>query len=121
MRILISKDPRYPINNKKVRLSIRKILNKNKIDDDYELSVAFVGKRKARQYNEDYRKMDYIPEVLSFSQKGEKAGDKKLIGDLLICFPQARERAIEENRMVDEVLEELYEHGIKNLVNDLSE
>ncbi len=120
MRILISKDPRYPLENKKIKAAVKKILKQLGIKDNFEVSIAFVGKRKALRMNKIYRQMDYIPEVLSFSQDGDQAGEQKLLGDILICFPQVRERAITENRLVDEVIEELLAWGLRNLVTDLS-
>jgi rRNA maturation RNase YbeY len=119
MRILISKDPRYPLDNKKIREKVEEILKQLGIKNVFEISLAFVGKRKALEMNHSYRRADYIPEVLTFSQEGEKAGGQRLLGDILICFPQARERALAENKMVDEVIEELLIHGLKNLISDL--
>jgi len=119
MKVLISKDPRYPIDNKKIRKKVDMIFRRLETPSNCELSIFFVGRRKAKQMNQGYRQMDYIPEVLSFSQGGDRVGGRILLGDLLICFPQVRERAIRENQLVDKILGETLEHGIKNLLKEV--
>lgn len=116
MNILIKKDPRYPLNLKNIRLKAKEILKAFGLSDKTELSIIFVGKRKAKQLNEDYRKMDYVPEVLAFPMN-ERGPDGVLrLGDVMICFPLARDRAFRRERLVEEIVFELLEHGIGNLV-----
>jgi len=116
MRISIKKDPRYRINTKKVRLTVKNILKDYRLDGDVEMGIVFVGKRKAKDLNIRYRKMDYIPEVLAFPSEGEKTPEGfRFLGDIVLCYPSLREKAIAENQMVDEATEELLRHGIKNL------
>jgi len=116
MKVLIKKDPRYPLDLKKIRQKAKEILASFGLSDKVELSLYFIGTRKAKELNQTYRKMDYIPEVLSFSMN-EKGPDGVLrLGDLVICFPKARDLAMKRNRMVEEIIAELLEHGIKNLV-----
>lgn len=118
MKILIKRDPRYHLDLKKIRQKTRKILAPFDLEEKTELSLNFVGKRKAGQLNKSYRKMDYIPEVLSFPMK-EKGPDRILrLGDIVICFPLARDQAMKRGRLIEEVIGELLEHGIKNLVSD---
>ena len=79
--------------------------------------MALVGERAAKKLNQDYRQADYIPEVLAFPlQEEEPAGDGvRRWGDVVICFPQARQLAVKFNRPLDEVLMELLVHGLKNI------
>ncbi len=117
MKILIKKDPRYPLDLKKIRQRTRAILKQFGFHDQIELSLYFVGRRKAKQLNQTYRKMDYIPEVLAFPLN-ERGPDGILrLGDLVICFPRARDLAMKRNRLVEEIIVELLEHGIKNLIS----
>jgi ssRNA-specific RNase YbeY (16S rRNA maturation enzyme) len=61
--------------------------------------------------------MDYIPEVLSFpSAETVTPEGNKFLGDVMICFPLARERAIIENQLLEKSIEELLRHGINNLI-----
>lgn len=57
----------------------------------YELSLAFVGETKAKQYNEAYRQKSYVPNVLSFPlEKG--------VGEIIIC-PAVAKRECRKHEM----------------------
>ncbi len=117
IKVLIYKDPRYPLEVKKIRQKAKEILSGLGLKDRVELSLAFVGARRAKKLNQEFRQQDYFPEVLSFSLEEPRAEDGFLrLGDVMICFPLAREMARRENRMLMEVLADLLDHGIKNLV-----
>lgn len=117
MKIFIKKDPRYPLNLKPLRLKARKLLSSSNFSEKTELNIIIVGTRKAKDLNIKYRKMDYTPEVLAFPMNEKKADGWFYLGDILICFPLAREQALKRNCFVEEIMFELLEHGIKNLTN----
>ena len=117
-RILIKKDPRYPLDVKEIRQIVKDILKKYDLAEKVELSINFVGKRKAKGLNKDYRNMDYIPKVLAFPMDEETPEGTNLIGDVVVCFPLARKEARQRKRMVREIIEELLEHGIDNLISN---
>ncbi len=117
MIIEVKKDPRYKVSTKAVRGIAEKILIDFGLSDKTELSIIFVGKRKAKELNLTYRQMDYIPEVLSFpSDKEITPAGNLFLGDVMICFPLARQRAMVENQLMEKSIEELLRHGINNLV-----
>ncbi len=116
-RVFVKKDPRWSLSVKEVRKIAKKLLSEFLSSGRIELSVLFVGKRKAKKLNQNYRKMDYVPQVLAFPQDGEEMADGwKRLGDVVICLPLLREEAIVENRFLMEVLENWLRHGIKNLI-----
>ncbi len=117
-RILIKKDPRYPLDVKEMREIVKDILKEYDLAEEIELSVNFVGKRKAKNLNKDYRDMDYIPKVLAFPMEEQSPEGRKLLGDVVVCFPLARKEARQRKRMVNEIIEELLEHGIDNLITN---
>lgn len=118
MKIEIKKDPRYPIDVKRVRQLTKEVLKENDISGSVELSLNFVGKRKAKKLNREYRGKDYIPGVLTFPMH-EKGPDGQLrLGDVMICFPKARAEARKRERLVIEIIREWLEHGISNLINN---
>ncbi len=118
MKILIKKDPRYPLDVKKIRQIAKDILGENNLPEEIELSLNFVGKRKAKELNQDYRNKEYIPKVLSFPLH-EKGPDQVLrLGDIVVCFPLARKEARQRQRMVNEIIKELLEHGIGNIISN---
>ncbi len=43
------------------------------------------------------------------------------LGDIIISYPQAREEAREEKKMVDDKIDELVIHGIKHLLGNSDE
>jgi len=117
MKILIKKDPRYPLNLKSLRLKAKEILTSFNFSQKTELSINIIGKRKAKDLNVKYRKMDYIPEVLAFPMNEKRADGWFYLGDVVLCFPLVRDQAIKRNCMVEEIMFELLEHGLKNLTS----
>lgn len=119
MIIEVKKDPRYKVSIKVIKRIAEKILIDFGLKDKTELSIIFVGKRKAKELNIAYRQMDYVPEVLSFpSDKEITPAGNLFLGDVMVCFPLARERAMIENQLMEKSIEELLRHGINNLVNN---
>lgn len=117
MKIEIKKDPRYPIDVKKVRQLAEEILEERGVSKNVELSLNFVGKRKARKLNQQYRNKDYIAGVLSFPMHEQGPDGKLRLGDVMICFPEARAEARKRERLVIEIIKEWLEHGINNLID----
>lgn len=116
-KISIKKDPRFSFPNRTIRQLTNDILREYKVKEGSEISLAFVGRRKAKALNQKYRRMDYVPLVLSFSNNQEKTAEGNIfLGDLVICFSEAVQKAIVENQPLAEVLDELLRHGIVNLL-----
>ena len=118
MKVLIKKDPRYPLDVKRVRQEAEKILSSFGLSNKTELSILFIGKRKAKKLNQKYRNMDYIPEVLAFPMNEFDPDGILRLGDVAICFPLARDYAMKREKMVFEVIKEFLRHGIGNLVGN---
>lgn len=90
-----------------------------------EVSLALVGERKMRELAERYLGKEELHEVLSFPSNDPARPDdfvlppeSSFLGDIVICYPEARRIAMEQNRMVDEVLLELTEHGTMHLLGE---
>lgn len=119
--ILISAESRFLINRDLIRKEVAKILAGKKIKSQVELSISFVGDRKMRALNKKYRQLEETTPVLSFSQQNGGAfvappdGILRL-GDIVISYPQVVAMAVEENKLVDQVINELIVHGLKNLL-----
>jgi len=86
------------------------------------VSIALVGERKMRELGKKYMKDEILHEVLSFP--AQDAGSKFVqapegpltLGDIAICYPEARKIAIKRNKMMDDVISELAEHGTLHLL-----
>ncbi|HUW21668.1 MAG TPA: rRNA maturation RNase YbeY [Candidatus Bathyarchaeia archaeon] len=122
--ILIRSESRFPVNRKRIKRQVEKLLTINGLTFDVEVSLAFVGERRMIKLNREYRDLDQAAAVLSFSQLEEKAGERFIssppdtlyLGDIVICYPLAQKLANEENILIDEEIEALVEHGLLNLI-----
>jgi probable rRNA maturation factor len=74
----------------------------------YDLSVAFVGTKRAETLNREYRKKTYVPNVLSFPLD-EKTGELYLCPE--IAYPEAKDF----NLSKDGYIAFLFIHGCLHL------
>lgn len=125
-KILIKADSRFPINRKKIRELVVKILKAHGLENGVEVSLAIVGSRKMKALNKQYRCQDKTTSILVFpledgrSPSGfgfAKAPDNILrLGDIIIAYPQALKQAAKKNILLDEEIESLVKHGMKHLL-----
>lgn len=94
----VKKIPNFPFETMK-----NDILGKK-----YALSLSFVGPRRAQALNHDYRKKDYVPNVLSFPLEDN-------CGQIVICPDVAKREAHEYSLSVDGYMGFLYIHGLLHL------
>lgn len=74
-----------------------------KIEDGAELSVTFVDNERIREINRDYRDKDRPTDVISFAMEEMGEGEMEIVGvemprmlgDLIISIPRAKEQAEE--------------------------
>jgi probable rRNA maturation factor len=69
-----------------------------------------------RRLNLQYRGKDYATDVLSFSFRGEKDGNLRLLGEILVCPDVAAKNASRWNTSVERETRRLLAHGILHLV-----
>ena len=63
------------------------------VASDISVNITFVGEKKIRQLNKEFRQVDKVTDVLSFplfEADEQKQGD---IGDIVICTKRANEQA----------------------------
>jgi ssRNA-specific RNase YbeY (16S rRNA maturation enzyme) len=95
---------------------VQEVFENEQIDLNYSLNVVFVGKNKMKVFTEKYKNEKETLPVLSFKYD-EDIGEKEvLLGEVIICFPLVILLAAERNKRVDEMINELVKHGIKNLI-----
>lgn len=80
------------------------------------LNVVFVGKRKMREIANTYKNEDVALPVLSFAYKEQVGEQENLLGEVIICYPQAVLLAAERGKAVDQMLNALIVHGIENIM-----
>jgi len=74
----------------------------------YQLSLIFVGGKKAQELNVNYRKKNYVPNVLSFPLD-------KDCGEIFICPQIANKEAADFNLTKDGYIAFLFIHGLLHL------
>lgn len=131
INIVVSSDPRYPVNKFAIQSTILEIMQSNNIRGNVEIGISVVGDRKMHQFNKKYRGIDSTTNILSFAledlspqnlQHVPRVGfvaapDKVLrLGDILLSYPQVVEDAAIEGVSIDDELRFLVEHGVKHLL-----
>lgn len=117
----IMADSRYPFDRKRVKDALIRTLEEQEvIKGVVKISLSVVGERKIRELENKYFKEDKVTDVLSFPlQEGEEMPedfDGINLGDIVICYPQAKRQAIQWNRIIDEEVEFLACHGLLHLL-----
>jgi probable rRNA maturation factor len=85
-----------------------------------EVGVQFVGARRMRALNGEYRSVDAVTDVLSFplEEPGEEPlpGVPRLLGDVIVCPVQARRQALADGAPPAFELAVLLTHGLLHLL-----
>jgi len=83
-----------------------------------ELSVLFVGDTAMRTLNRTYRNKDQTTDVLSFSMREGRFPDIQpdLLGDVVICLPQAARQARVSGMTAASEIDRLMVHGLVHLL-----
>lgn len=69
-----------------------------------------------KQIAKTYKQENVALPVLAFPYKqGEQADGERIIGEVVICYPQAILLAAERTKTVDTMMKQLIEHGIRNI------
>ncbi|HLD27190.1 MAG TPA: rRNA maturation RNase YbeY [Patescibacteria group bacterium] len=112
--ILIFSHSRFKINRRAIQKSIGEILKKEGRKEKDSLNIIFVGVRKMRQIGLKLKNEKKAYPVLSFSYLNDEM-QKDLIGEIVICYPQAVLLAAEREKRVHAVIMQLIEHGVRSL------
>ena len=80
-----------------------------------EIQVSFVPPKKIQKINQEMRGKSYTPAVLSFPYY-DKTEDGMLLGEVLICKPEARKLAKKNGVTLDEQINALIVHGAKHIL-----
>ena len=106
---------RYKLNRKNLRSSIANLLLGKGVNSNHTINIVFIGKKKMKDISATYKKEDVALPVLAFPYR-EQHEEKKLLGEIFICYPQAVLLAAQKNKKVDVMSLQLVEHGIDNLL-----
>lgn len=88
------------------------------LERDAEITVRLVDAAEAQALNQDYRRKDYVPNVLTF-EYGElpasKPGARVLAGDVVICAPVVAREAREQQKPLHHHYAHMTVHGVLHL------
>lgn len=120
LRMEVKADSRYRFNRKKIREGVFRLLGEQGIKQPVELSLSMVGERKIRDLEKRYFGEDKVTDVLSFPQlEGKSIPSEEqvlVLGDVVVCYPQAKRQALKFNRLIDDEIEFLTCHGVLHLL-----
>lgn len=118
--VLIFVESRYKINRKRVKGTVMRVMKEAQVETPFEVSIAIVGDRKARELARKYMGDDKVHNVLSFSQTDltsfQVQSDILRLGDIVISYPEVIREAAKEEKFVDDKVDELVEHGLLHLL-----
>ncbi|HPO49941.1 MAG TPA: rRNA maturation RNase YbeY [Spirochaetota bacterium] len=104
------------LDSKNLGILAQKILTELKYGD-YDISLFFCTPETIRDLNKNYRKADYVTDVLSFSQlEGDEKIETSFLGDIAICLEKAKTQAKEMGHSLESELNFLVLHGILHLI-----
>jgi len=121
--VLIKSESRYPVDRRRIRDTVTQYLTSLGVKE-CEVSLAFVGKRKLQELSRRYLKDSLEHVVLSFPFTEIKAGipfpdtpeNSHILGEVVVCYPQAQGWARAKNTRVDDMIDRLVVYGIGHLV-----
>ncbi|CAN5225058.1 hypothetical protein BH09PAT2_BH09PAT2_01190 [soil metagenome] len=113
--INIYSSSRYKINKSGIKKYAQSLLEKHEGQRPGTMNIAFVGKRKMKEVANEYKNEDVALPILSFSYLHERTSGDDLIGEIVICYPQAVLLAAEREKKVDDMMYQLIEHGMQNI------
>lgn len=124
LNVLIKSESRYPVSKERISSTVSRVIEEKKVTGDIEVSVSIVGNRLMKRLNKTYRDLDKTTDVLSFSLTERKddttfidpPGDVLRLGDVVVSYPEAVDEASNEDKMVDQKIDELVEHGVLHLL-----
>lgn len=106
---------RFKINRKFIKKKAMDLLLQKGISDNNEINIAFIGKIKMKELVIKYKNENEALPVITFTYN-EQQGDKKILGEIIICYPLCVLLAAERNKRVDDMILNLFDHGVKNLL-----
>lgn len=114
-------DSRYAFDRKRIKEALVRVLKEQGIDDGkVKVSFSMVGERKIKELEQKYFNRDEVTDVLSFPmQEGDVTPedyDGMNLGDIVVCYPQAKRQALQWNKLIDDEIEFLACHGLLHLL-----
>ena len=124
IKVDVVKQSNYPVSATRLKKKLADFFLKKGIISDAEVSVAIVGEKKMMAISKKYLKDNLLHNVLSFTPDEAKERfiyppDGRIhLGEIIICYPLVFQESKKENRLIDEKVYELIEHGARHLLGE---
>lgn len=121
VKVSVTKQSNYPVRAGAIKKKLADLFINRGIVSDAEVSVAIVGEKKMMDLGNKYLKDRELHNVLSFTPSETREfvypPDGKLhLGEIIICYPMVVTEAKKENKLIDNKIYELVEHGALHLL-----
>jgi probable rRNA maturation factor len=117
--VLVDKQSNYPVNARKLKSRVKSFFIKEGIVSDAFVSIALVNEKKMLEISRKFLKDNKLHNVLSFTEE-EKSfvypPGKIYLGEIVVCFQKALMEAKDEEKLIDDKVYELVEHGSLHLL-----
>ncbi len=112
---------KFSVDEEKLLKTVETVLQEEKGEANYSVSLAFVDGEKMRELNRIHRGKDYITDVLSFFYN-----EGGVLGEVVVCPEKVEEDAQEKKISFEERCLVVTVHGVLHLLgytheDDLSE
>jgi len=125
IKIYVKKQNSYPISAVNIKKRLNNYLKKRGIVSDSICYIALVGEKMMKKIEKKYLKeSNSVHPVLSFTE--QEVTEKFVypnsnvirLGEIVVCYPLAFKQAKEQNRLIEDKVYELVEHGAKHLLGE---
>lgn len=120
--VIVKKQSNYPVNTSDIKKCLATLLEQSGIVSNTKVSVAIVGEKEMLDISNKYLKDNKVHNVLSFTYS--EVADKFIfppdnsthLGEIVVCYPKAKNQAKAEGKSVKKKIQELVEHGALHLI-----
>ena len=123
VKVDVKKLSNYPVSTVKIRRILQDALKKYGLKSDAYVSVAIVGEKKMIEIAQTYLKeKNVVHNVLTFASSDAKTAFSYPpshlmdVGEIIVCYPKAKEEANSEGILVEDKVLGLIEHGAAHLM-----
>ena len=120
--VSVYKQGSFPVSTKKLRDCTTKTLEENGLTSDFEVSLALVGRDRMLEIGKTYYGDTMEHPIFTFLSSETKEpfltpNEKpNQLGEIIISYPMAIEESKKENKLVEDIICELAQHGALHLL-----
>lgn len=122
IKVTIAKQSNFPVSSAALKNRLKDFLTKKGLVSDSNVSVALVSEKKMLDLGRKYLKDSKAHNVFAFVSEETRGKfayppDGTIhLGEIIVCYPKAVEDAKKENKLIENKIVELVEHGAKHLL-----